>query len=129
MLFSVLLELTYHCNLDCFFCYNDLNVKGSRWPNDNISTCSTSSLELQVLNLTLSGGEPLAHPSFFRIGARARELGFLVRVKSNGHALGERSRRPPATGGRPFRHRHQPARRPRADLMTGRRGCPEVSTA
>ncbi len=23
-LFSVLLELTYRCNRDCFFCYNDL---------------------------------------------------------------------------------------------------------
>jgi hypothetical protein len=40
-----------------------------------------------VLNLTLSGGEPLAHPDFFLLGSRARELGFVVRVKSNGHAL------------------------------------------
>jgi radical SAM protein with 4Fe4S-binding SPASM domain len=39
------------------------------------------------MQLTLSGGEPLAHPDFFRIGARARELGFVARVKSNGHAL------------------------------------------
>jgi MoaA/NifB/PqqE/SkfB family radical SAM enzyme len=49
---------------------------------------------LQVLHLTLSGGEPLAHPDFLRLGARARELGFVVRVKSNGHALrGEMARR------------------------------------
>ena len=27
-LFSVLLELTYHCNLDCFFCYNDVHLAG-----------------------------------------------------------------------------------------------------
>ena len=40
-----------------------------------------------MLNLTLSGGEPLAHPDFFLLGSRARELGFVVRVKSNGHAL------------------------------------------
>jgi organic radical activating enzyme len=45
------------------------------------------SRDLQVLNLTLSGGEPLVHPDFFLLGSRARELGSVVRVKSNGHAL------------------------------------------
>ncbi len=49
---------------------------------------------MEVFNLTLSGGEPLAHPDFLAMGARARELGFVVRVKSNGHALrGELARR------------------------------------
>src|SRR4051812_49806679 len=49
---------------------------------------------MEVMNLTLSGGEPLAHPDFLALGARARELGFVVRVKSNGHALrGELARR------------------------------------
>jgi MoaA/NifB/PqqE/SkfB family radical SAM enzyme len=49
---------------------------------------------MDVLHVTLSGGEPLAHPDFFRIGARAKDLGFVVRVKSNGHALrGELARR------------------------------------
>jgi MoaA/NifB/PqqE/SkfB family radical SAM enzyme len=42
---------------------------------------------LEVMNLGLSGGEPLAHPDFFLLGRKARELGFVVRVKSNGHAL------------------------------------------
>ena len=43
--------------------------------------------QLGVWTLTLSGGEPLAHPDFFAIGARARALGFVVRIKTNGHAL------------------------------------------
>jgi MoaA/NifB/PqqE/SkfB family radical SAM enzyme len=43
--------------------------------------------DLGTMNLTLSGGEPLAHPDFFPIGRRAKELGFVVRIKSNGHAL------------------------------------------
>ncbi len=29
-LMSVLLELTYACNLDCTFCYNDLTIGGQR---------------------------------------------------------------------------------------------------
>jgi MoaA/NifB/PqqE/SkfB family radical SAM enzyme len=40
-----------------------------------------------VLYLILTGGEPLAHPDFMSLGRKARELGFVVRIKSNGHAL------------------------------------------
>ncbi|HXO27704.1 MAG TPA: radical SAM/SPASM domain-containing protein [Thermoanaerobaculia bacterium] len=86
-LFSVLVELTYRCNLDCFFCYNDLGLRGRPLSVEQYYEFFADLRELQVLNLTLSGGEPLAHPDFLRLGARARELGFVVRIKSNGHAL------------------------------------------
>jgi MoaA/NifB/PqqE/SkfB family radical SAM enzyme len=86
-LFSVLLELTYRCNLDCMFCYNDLSLRGKAMRFDDYDRLLQDLAEMQVLNLSLSGGEPLAHPEFFRIGAKARELGFVIRVKSNGHAL------------------------------------------
>jgi len=87
ILFSVLVELTYRCNLDCFFCYNDVSLRGEPLRTEQYFAFFSDLRDLQVLNLTLSGGEPLAHPDFFRLGARARELGFVVRVKSNGHAL------------------------------------------
>jgi MoaA/NifB/PqqE/SkfB family radical SAM enzyme len=86
-LFSVLVELTYRCNLDCFFCYNDLGLRGRPLGFEQYCDFFDGLRELEVLNLTLSGGEPLAHPDFLRLGARARELGFVVRIKSNGHAL------------------------------------------
>jgi MoaA/NifB/PqqE/SkfB family radical SAM enzyme len=86
-LFSVLVELTYRCNLDCFFCYNDLGLRGRPLTVEQYYELFADLRELQVLNLTLTGGEPLAHPDFLRLGARARELGFVVRIKSNGHAL------------------------------------------
>jgi AdoMet-dependent heme synthase len=94
LLFSVLVELTYRCNLDCFFCYNDLGLRGEPLKTGDWLRLFEDLRDLQVLNLTLSGGEPLAHPDFLRLGARARELGFVVRIKSNGHALrGEMARR------------------------------------
>jgi MoaA/NifB/PqqE/SkfB family radical SAM enzyme len=94
VLFSVLVELTYRCNLDCFFCYNDLALRGEPLSFDEYRRFFAELRDLQVLNLILSGGEPLAHPDFFRLGACARALGFLVRVKSNGHALrGDLARR------------------------------------
>ncbi len=86
-LFTVLLELTYRCNLDCFFCYNDVSLKGTPLATEQYFSLLDELAELGTLQLSLSGGEPLAHPDFFRIGARARELGFVVRIKSNGHAL------------------------------------------
>ncbi|HKR64163.1 MAG TPA: radical SAM protein [Thermoanaerobaculia bacterium] len=84
---SVLFELTYRCNLDCFFCYNDLGLRGTPLTFAQYDACLRDLASMNVLNVTLSGGEPLAHSDFFRIGALARELGFVVRVKSNGHAL------------------------------------------
>lgn len=91
---SVLIELTYRCNLDCFFCYNDLGLRGKPLTFEQYDDLLRDLASMDVLNVALSGGEPLAHPDFFRIGARARELGFVVRVKSNGHALrGEMARR------------------------------------
>ena len=86
-LFSALVELTYRCNLDCFFCYNDLALRGRPLSLEQYFDFFADLRDLQVLNLTLTGGEPLAHPDFLRLGARARELGFVVRIKSNGHAL------------------------------------------
>lgn len=88
-LFSVLCELTYRCNLDCFFCYNDLGLRGEAMSTAAWQGFFRDLAGLGVLNLTLSGGEPLAHPDFFTLGRTARELGFVVRVKSNGHALRE----------------------------------------
>lgn len=94
LLFSVLVELTYRCNLDCFFCYNDLAAQGAPLSRDDYFRLFAELRDLEVLNLTLSGGEPLAHPDFLALGARARELGFAIRIKSNGHALrGELARR------------------------------------
>ena len=93
-LFSVLLELTYRCNLDCFFCYNDLGAAGKPLSREQYFAFFADLADLGVLNLTLSGGEPLAHPDFLALGRKARELGFVLRVKSNGHALrGELARR------------------------------------
>ncbi|MBI2212294.1 MAG: radical SAM protein [Acidobacteria bacterium] len=94
VLFSVLVELTYRCNLDCFFCYNDLALTGRSMRLADYLRFFDDLEAMQVMNLTLSGGEPLAHPDFFAIGSAARERGFVVRVKSNGHALrGEIARR------------------------------------
>lgn len=87
ILFSVLVELTYKCNLNCFYCYNDLELAGKPLSLEQYFDLFADLADMQVFNLVLSGGEPLAHPDFFALGAKARQLGFVVRLKSNGHAL------------------------------------------
>lgn len=93
VLYSVLLELTYRCNLDCNFCYNDTDAVGKSLSLKQYLKLLGDLEELGTMHLTLSGGEPLAHPEFFPIGRAARERGFAVRIKSNGHALNERMAR------------------------------------
>lgn len=86
-LFSVLLELTYRCNLDCFFCYNDVGMEGKPLGINQYLALLDDLAAMQVMHLVISGGEPLAHPHVFEIGSRARSLGFVIRLKTNGHAL------------------------------------------
>ena len=43
LLHSAMLELTYRCNLDCFFCYNDKDATGEPWPSRITSSCSKTS--------------------------------------------------------------------------------------
>ena len=88
-LMSVLLELTYACNLDCTFCYNDLSLGGKRLSLAQYRELLDDLASLGVLNLSLTGGEPLAHPRFFEIARHARDLGFVIRLKTNGHAIKE----------------------------------------
>jgi MoaA/NifB/PqqE/SkfB family radical SAM enzyme len=86
-LFSALLELTYACDLDCAFCYNDPAPGARLLGTEDHLRLLRDLADMQVMNVALSGGEPLLHPEFFRIGAEARRLGFVVRIKTNGLAL------------------------------------------
>jgi MoaA/NifB/PqqE/SkfB family radical SAM enzyme len=89
ILFAAHFELTYACNLDCTFCYNDrARAERERALTDDEWCGLLDELSaMNVLTLVLSGGEPLVHPGFFRIAAHARARGFVIRIKTNGHTL------------------------------------------
>ncbi|WP_295393056.1 radical SAM protein [uncultured Thiodictyon sp.] len=94
LLHSVMLELTYRCNLNCFYCYNDPEAAGTPLSVDQYLRLFDDLESMQVLFLSFTGGEPLAHPQFFELAGAARRRGFAIRVKSNGHAIrGEVARR------------------------------------
>ena len=91
ILTSVLFELTYACNLDCTFCYNDLSQSGRRLTLEDYKRMLDELADMGVLSLALSGGEPLLYPHFFELGAYARKKGFVIKVKSNGVPLNQRN--------------------------------------
>ena len=87
LLHDVTLELTYRCNLDCFYCYNDREKTGIPLSLEQYEILLNDLARMQVMFLMLTGGEPMMHPHFFEIGRLARDLGFVVRVRTNGHSL------------------------------------------
>ncbi len=90
-LLDVTIELTYRCNLDCFYCYNDRSKRGETLSLSQYRTLLEDLARMQAMFLMLTGGEPMVHPHFFDIGATARRLGFVVRVRTNGHTLSPRN--------------------------------------
>jgi MoaA/NifB/PqqE/SkfB family radical SAM enzyme len=87
LLHDVSLELTYRCNLDCFYCYNDRDKLGTPLSLQQYEILLKDLARMQTMFLMLTGGEPMMHPHFFDIGRLARDLGFVTRVRTNGHSL------------------------------------------
>lgn len=90
ILHSIMLELTYKCNLDCFFCYNDRKLPGKKLMLKDYEHLFDDLRDMQVLFVTLTGGEPMLHPDFFTLAKAASDRGFIIRIKSGGHAIAGR---------------------------------------
>ena len=88
---GLLAELTYKCPLHCPYCSNPLAVSQttelelSEWLR-----VLDEARQLGVLQLHLTGGEPLARADLTPLVARARDLGFYVNLVTSGVGLDER---------------------------------------
>src|SRR6476620_8011330 len=87
---SVQLDLTYRCNERCVHCYLDHDDHGEmttaevKHVLDQLAAAGT-------LFLIFSGGELLLRKDFFELVAYARQLGFDIKLKTNGLLIGERA--------------------------------------
>lgn len=86
--YSGCFELTSRCNLDCKMCYihkrtNDHEVIKKEWSAqdwiDLVKECGKKGM----LNLLLTGGEPLIRKDFFEIFESCKKLGMMVSINSN----------------------------------------------
>lgn len=91
------LELTQRCNLSCVHCYLGAVARRSAGGPPELGTERRLEVLAEVaeagcLFLLITGGEPLLHPDFGRVYRRARELGMLVTVFTNGTLVGAEHR-------------------------------------
>ncbi len=85
---SVLFELTFVCNHACSFCYNSPTGQ-KELTTEEVYGALRKLADFNILYLTLTGGEPLVRRDFFDIARRARELGFALRIYTNGFMIDE----------------------------------------
>ena len=90
--FGLLAELTYSCPLSCPYCSNPLNLADYR---DELTTAEwqrvlTEAQELGVLQLHLSGGEPLLRRDVVEIVNSANELGLYTNLITSALGLSRR---------------------------------------
>lgn len=86
-------EITCRCNFKCVMCYTDcFNTPGDiarELSTEEIFRIMDDMKEAGVLELTLTGGEPMSRPDFKAIYLRAVQNGFLTTVFTNGSYINE----------------------------------------
>ncbi len=113
---TLLAEMTHRCPLHCPYCSNPLEMirADEELTTDDWKRVFTEARELGVLQLGLSGGEPLVRPDVEELAAHARSLGLYTTLVTSGVGLtgsGPRSCARPAssTSRSRFRTRTTPA--------------------
>ena len=82
---AVYYELLNACNLSCRHCFACSSKRGGQ----RLATSQSMSLvehlsEIGIINLRVTGGEPTCHPDWVDVLARAKELGLVVSLQTNG---------------------------------------------
>lgn len=61
------IEITSFCNMKCPYCYNDSTAKGDYLPKEILFNVFEECKDKNVREISLSGGEPFAHPDIYEI--------------------------------------------------------------
>lgn len=81
---DVSIELTHHCNFRCQHCYIPDFQAPDLLSTERLLSLLEELVDAGTLFLTLTGGELFLRPDWFTVARRARELGFALRLFSNG---------------------------------------------
>lgn len=90
--YGVLAELTYRCPLHCAYCSNPLEMErySNELTTEEWKRVFTEAAELGVLQLHLSGGEPLQRPDIVELVAHANKLGLYTNLITSGLGFSDR---------------------------------------
>ena len=80
---SIHIEIASRCNERCVHCYIPHEEKNSYIESKLFYRILEEGRKLNIINVTLSGGEPLMHKDFLSFLKRSRELDLSVNVLSN----------------------------------------------
>lgn len=88
------LELTPFCNFSCVMCYVRMTPEqavkqGSLLTVDQWLDIAHQAREMGTLYLTITGGEPLMYPDFWKLYEKLNQMGFLITILSNGTLIDE----------------------------------------
>ena len=91
LLHSVTLELTHRCNMCCRHCYVAPEMQSGK---NELTTAQWKTVlaklrDMQVMEITLTGGEPFMRQDVFDILSYLRKLGFTVTIYSNATVLSD----------------------------------------
>ena len=82
---KALVQITERCNLHCAHCFVSSVREGSDIPLERIRDTVLPQLrQARVSRITLTGGEPFAHPDLIEIVRAARATGMTVTICTNG---------------------------------------------
>lgn len=81
---SVVAELTYRCNLKCYYCYQKDFSRTTELSLKKWSSIFKQLADSGTLYLTFTGGEPFIREDFLDIVENARKLDFGVSIITNG---------------------------------------------
>lgn len=80
---NVHIEITAQCNERCLHCYIPHEYKLKSMDSLTMFNLLKQCREMNVLNITISGGEPMLHDNFIELLQKCREYNFSVNVLSN----------------------------------------------
>ena len=80
---SIHIEIASACNERCVHCYIPHKYKDKIIDSELFYRILDEGREMNIIHVTLSGGEPLLHGDFLNFLAKCRELGLSVNVLSN----------------------------------------------
>jgi pyrroloquinoline quinone biosynthesis protein E len=88
---SLIAEITHRCPLHCVYCSNPLDMQSREreLPTEAWADVFASAAELGVLQLHLTGGEPLARHDLTTLVAEARGVGLYTNLITSGISLNE----------------------------------------
>jgi pyrroloquinoline quinone biosynthesis protein E len=89
---ALIAELTHRCPLHCVYCSNpqELTARASELPTEVWSRVFGEAARLGIMQVDLSGGEPLARPDLSVLVQSARATGLYVNLITSGLPLDEK---------------------------------------